>query len=136
MRVVSVGINNLGKILLLTIGFNIGLLIPILWMPTLIYLIVMPFLLYLLLISGWIYSRIRASALEKIEIRRILPKRVLNGDLVEVVIEIVNNSFVGIYNVQYIDYYPETVKLVEGFNSGSIIIPPHSTVKILSLIHI
>ena len=131
MKQVSVGINNFGRVLLIAIGFSIGFLIPIIYLETIPWLISIPTTFYIFIVSGWVYSRIKATAIEKLKIRRILPERVLDGDEVEVVIEIVNNSFIGIYNVEYIDYYPETLHLVDGFsNKGSLAIPPKSRVEI------
>lgn len=131
MKRVAVGINNLGKVLLIAIGFSIGLLIPIIHFETIPWLLSIPTTFYIFIVSSWIYSRIKASVLENLTIKRIVPDRVLDGDEVEVVIEIINKSFLGLYNVSYIDYYPETLHLVDGYkNSGSITIPPKSRVII------
>ncbi len=131
MRQVAVGINNFGRILLIAIGFSMGFLIPIIYLETIPWLISIPTTFYILIVTGWIYSRVKATAVEKLKIRRVIPERVLDGDEVEVVIEIINDSFIGIYNVEYIDYYPETLHLLEGAsNKGSLAIPPKSRVKI------
>jgi len=131
MKQVAVGINNFGRVLIIAIGFTIGFLIPIIYLETIPWLISIPTTFYIFIISGWIYSRIKATVVEKLKIRRIIPERILDGDIVEVVIEIVNNSFIGVYNVEYIDYYPETLHLVEGFsNKGTLAIPPKSRVEI------
>lgn len=131
MREVSVGINNFGKILLMAIGFSIGFLIPIIYFETIPWLISIPTTFYIFIVSGWVYSRIKAVAIERLRIRRIIPEGVLDGDEIEVAIEIINDSFIGIYNVEYIDYYPETLHLTRGSrNRGSLAIPPKSKVVI------
>lgn len=131
MKRVAVGINNFGKVLLIAIGFSIGLLIPVIHLETIPWLLSIPTTFYIFIVSSWIYSRMKASVLENLVIKRIIPEGILDDDVIEVKIEIINKSFLSLYNVSYIDYYPETLHLVDGYkNSGSIAIPPKSKVII------
>ena len=136
MRRVSTTLNSLGRLSILVSSVGIASSIPILPLRASIPLISISITLYILIVSGWAYARVRAASVERLRIRRVVPKTVLNGDTVEVRLIIENRGFTGVYNVEYMDSYPESTHLVDGRNRGRISIPPYSIVEIRYLLKV
>jgi len=126
MKEVYIGLNSLGKIMMIISGLSISLVIPIIWFEAAPTLILIPTSVYLLLIGGWAYSRIRGAVLDRITVHREFDEVVEEGSLVEVRISLRNDTGFGIYPLSILDQSPQTAVLVEGSNKHTIYLPPKS----------
>ncbi len=130
MTEVQIGINSFGKIILIIAGVSLALVIPIIWFEAAPTLILLPAAIYLLLVSGWVYSRMKAASLEGVEVWREFPRTVEDGEYIDVELHIRNNGWLGHYPLKIVDSYPASTHLVECENRVDIYLPPKSEVVV------
>ncbi len=128
MSRVSLGINSLGKVLIVVAATLFSIAIPMLWLEAIPSLILTPIVIYLLLVGGWLYSRLRAASLERLEIVRECPRVVRDGEEAVVRLRIRNRGWVGHYPISVVDHYPSSTRLVGGSNKAVFYLPPRSEV--------
>ena len=121
-------------------GKSTILVSAVLFSFTYILIIVTKYPLYLLtlflgmvslsiIILSWFLTRIRLIALESLEIERVLPEKIYEGEEVEVEVKLINNRSFGIYLARLVDEYPTSTRLVSGASDFLGVIPARSKVS-------
>ena len=125
---IRLGLTIRGKIVIITSAILLAVSIYWFTTPRELYIIT-SIILIMLILSDWIVTRGLLITLDRLRIERIYDEKIYDGEEVDIKISISNDGASGLYGVYIEDRYPDTLKLVDGYNHGVVNIPPKSRIE-------